>query len=100
MVTEKGITQRDLSKYLQQRYSLATGKAMSIARRETSLLLSEYRKNKLEQVGAKRFLWSTAKNKGVRSSHQEPHGKIFSFSEPPEVDGKPRLLGMDFSTKK
>ncbi len=63
-------------------------KAKFLARQETKLLVSEYRKNRFQQMGVTRYIWRTVLDGRERPLHKEHNGKIFSWSNPPIIDDR------------
>lgn len=63
-------------------------KAEFLARQETSLMVSKYRQIRYEDVGIRRYVWSSSHDSRVRPLHRELNGHIFSFDNPPIADAR------------
>jgi SPP1 gp7 family putative phage head morphogenesis protein len=104
MILTEGKSQKELKDFLIKEYEVTAKKAVFLARQESSILLSEYSKNKYRQAGVKKFKWSTSNDGRVRDTHEELNGKIFYFDDPPKVKNskgelKPVLPGMDYNCR-
>lgn len=87
IVAERGVSQR---------------KAEFLAKQETSLMVSKYRQIRYEDVGIRRYMWSTSGDVRVRHDHKELNGKIFSFDNPPITDkatGARNNPGQDYNCR-
>ena len=90
-----------LSKIIQAEYGVSRAKSTFLAKQETSLLVSKYRKFRYEDVGITKYKWSTSHDYRVRSRHKELDGKVFRFSDPPITDelGNKNNPGCDFGCR-
>lgn len=71
---------------IENRYDVTKSKAKFLARQETSLFMSKFRRERFLDSGAVYYRWSTSKDQRVRLDHKKLDGKIFMFGEPPVVD--------------
>lgn len=91
-----------LTEMIRHRYGVTANKAKFLARQETSLFMSKYRKARFTEAGVKRYRWSTAHDERVRSSHRHLNGQIFSYDQPPITDnatGAHNNPGEDFNCR-
>lgn len=84
----EGLNDQNLVDAIQKEFNVTKNKAMFLARQETGLLVSAYRKVTYSTVGSKRYKWSTSHDDRVRTMHKELDGKIFSWDDPPVTDDK------------
>lgn len=85
-----------LIKRIQKRHGTSKVHAKFIAKQETAIFMSNYRKLRFTSSGVKRFKWSTSGDSRVRDDHRDLNGRIFSYDNPPIVDkatGKHGLPG-------
>lgn len=94
-VLKDGYSNKYIADIIQNSYGLTQRRATFIARQESSLLLAEYNKAKMQGLGLNRYKWSTAKDEKVRdypknNSNGEDHkrldGLIFTYDNPPIVN--------------
>lgn len=97
-----GFRQDAIEKLLLNEYNAAANKAKFWARNETSLVLSEFKKQQYTVMGFTKFIWKTRKDSTVRDEHRELEGKIFSYDNPPVIDkhtGKVGLPGQTYNCR-
>ena len=82
----KGYSDKGIAELIMKNYNTTEKKAKFLARNETSLVLSEYSKQKYLQNGITKYRWQTSGDERVRDRHRELNGKVFEFSNPPIVD--------------
>lgn len=75
-----------LAAEIQDRYKVSATKAEFLARQETSLFMSNFRKQRFGEAGVNRYIWRTSKDVRVRDGHKHLEGKTFFYSQPPIVD--------------
>jgi SPP1 gp7 family putative phage head morphogenesis protein len=61
-------------------------RARLIARTETARTASVLTEARAEAIGAEQYVWKTAGDWKVRSSHKKLNGKVFSWDDPPLSD--------------
>lgn len=87
---------------IRHRYGVSANKAKFLARQETSLFMSKYRKARFGQAGVRRYKWSTAHDERVRDSHKRLNGQVFSYDSPPITNrdtGQRNNPGEDFNCR-
>ena len=62
------------------------GRANLIARTEVGRTATELTKARATQAGVTHYIWKTAGDGDVRSSHKHMNNKVFAFNSPPEVE--------------
>lgn len=71
-----------------QERGVTFSKAKFLAKQETSLLVSKYRELRYEEIGIRKYRWSTSHDERVRPDHRELNGEVFRFDQPPITDKK------------
>ena len=98
---------------IQGRYGVAQNKAKFLARQETALFMSKYRKERFSEAGITHYRWSTSHDERVRpapgthgisrfNNHRALDGRIFPYDHPPVVDtftGRRANPGEDFNCR-
>jgi SPP1 gp7 family putative phage head morphogenesis protein len=87
---------------IQQRYGVTVSKSNFLARQETGLFMSKFRRERYGEAGIKQYRWSTSHDERVRDRHKHLDGKVFSYSAPPIVDaatGRRANPGEDFNCR-
>lgn len=81
----------DLVKSIEKSYGVTTNKAKFLARQETNLMTSAFKKTRLTDYGVNEYRWSTVAGSAshpVRPMHKRLDGKTFSWDAPPITDDK------------
>jgi SPP1 gp7 family putative phage head morphogenesis protein len=88
---------------IKSRYGVTTSKARFLARQETGLFMSKFRRERFSEAGVTHYKWSTSNDERVRNSHRALDGKIFAYADPPTVATIPKLRkanpGEDFNCR-
>lgn len=97
---KSGRSVRDLTKELNSTYKGSLrmkprNRAELIARDQTMKLNGDLNHLRQANLGIKRYIWRTSQDERVRDEHQALEGRIFKWSEPPDV-GHP---GEDFQCR-
>jgi len=92
----QGALNKDLGEQLKKLGKDAESRAMLIARDQSSKLNAALTRARHEEVGIKKYMWSTSGDERVRASHAEKDGKIFEYTNPPADTGNP---GHDFNCR-
>ena len=82
----QGFRAEKLIETIQDEKGISYNKAKFLAKQETSLMVSKYRQIRYEEVGVRKYMWSTSRDSRVRHDHRELQGKIFDFNQPPVTD--------------
>ncbi|STP06298.1 phage Mu protein gp30-like protein [Haemophilus parainfluenzae] len=80
---------KDLAEQLKKLGKDAESRAMLIARDQSSKLNAALTRARHEEVGVKKYMWSTSGDERVRASHAEKDGQIFEYANPPADTGHP-----------
>ena len=80
-----------LVKDIQRRYQVSQSKAKFLARQETSILMSEFKKVRYQAAGVEEYIWGVVVGSAkspVRPMHKKLEGRTFRWDDPPVVNGK------------
>lgn len=92
----KGTLNKDLVQQIKDIGKTTEKRAAFIARDQSSKLNAALTQARHEEVGIKKYMWSTSGDERVRESHEEKDGQIFEYSNPPADTGHP---GHDFNCR-
>ena len=92
----KGTLNKDLSAQIKDLGKTTEKRAMFIARDQSSKLNAALTQARHEDVGIKKYMWSTSLDERVRDSHADKEGQIFEYTNPPADTGHP---GHDFNCR-
>ena len=92
----KGTLNKDLAAQIKDLGKTTEKRAMFIARDQSSKLNAALTQARHEEVGIKKYMWSTSGDERVRESHAEKDGQIFEYANPPADTGHP---GHDFNCR-
>lgn len=77
-----------IAREIQARYGVTRRKAEFLADQESSLIVSNYRKQQALSIGAVSYKWSTSHDERVRPDHKLLNGLVFAFDSPPVTNRK------------
>lgn len=83
-----GRRHEELAKMIMESSNVAQSRAKCIARTEMAKANTMLTKSRAESIGVKYFIWRTAEDEIVRETHAELEGKMFSFDDPPYIEGE------------
>lgn len=92
----RGSLNKDLAAQIKDLGKTTEKRAMFIARDQSSKLNAALTQARHEDVGIKKYMWSTSGDERVRESHAEKDGQIFEYTNPPADTGHP---GHDFNCR-
>ena len=92
----KGTLNKDLAAQIKDLGKTTEKRAMFIARDQSSKLNAALTQARHEDVGIKKYMWSTSLDERVRDSHADKEGQIFEYTNPPADTGHP---GHDFNCR-
>lgn len=102
--TLKGNRYENLIKQIEYRYGTSQNKARFLARQETSLLMTEFKKQRYQDAGVDDYIWTCvagSKNHPVRPMHKRLDGSRQKWSKPPIVNknGDRKNPGGDYNCR-
>lgn len=92
----------EIRRYITSRLRVSKTRAKFIARQETGLLTTEFKKAQYTQWGIDKYRWNTMHDHKVRERHVELDGMVFDWHSPPIVDektGRRGHPGQDFNCR-
>ncbi|MCK9005506.1 phage minor head protein [Haemophilus influenzae] len=92
----RGSLNKDLAAQIKDLGKTTEKRAMFIARDQSSKLNAALTQARHEEVGIKKYMWSTSLDERVRDSHADKEGQIFEYANPPADTGHP---GHDFNCR-
>lgn len=92
----KGSLNKDLAAQIKDLGKTTEKRAMFIARDQSSKLNAALTQARHEDVGIKKYMWSTSLDERVRDSHADKEGLVFEYVNPPADTGHP---GHDFNCR-
>lgn len=92
----KGTLNKDLAAQIKDLGKTTEKRAMFIARDQSSKLNAALTQARHEDVGIKKYMWSTSLDERVRDSHADKEGQIFEYANPTADTGHP---GHDFNCR-
>lgn len=97
-----GSSRVDLRNAIKKRLKISDSRCKFIARQETALLVTTFKKSQYQQYGIDQYKWKTVGDHKVRESHVELDGETIDWDNPPIVDpktGRTAHAGMDFNCR-
>ena len=89
----------NLIQRIQEQYAVSQSKAKFLARQETALFMSKFRKERFDEAGVRVYKWSARSPSLTRPDHWRLNGHFFQYNDPPVVDlasGRRGNPGEDF----
>lgn len=84
-----GLRHEEIAKELVSSFDIAESDAARIARDQVSKLNGQLTMLRQTEVGVEKYRWITALDDRVRPSHEEKHGKVYAWNDPPNDTGHP-----------
>lgn len=87
---------------LERRHEITRTKAKFLARQETALYMSKFRKAQFGEMGITHYRWMVTHDDKLRDAHKDLHNRIFRYDDPPIVDphtGRRANPGEDFNCR-
>lgn len=92
-VLVKGRRAEDVAKELMASGEASASHATLIARTEVARTANALTRARAEFIGAESYIWRTARDADVRSSHRSMEGKSVNYNDTPILDGKASHAG-------
>ncbi len=87
-INETGYNKESIMSLIEREWGISQNRARVIAKQETSLFLSKFRREQNLKAGVTKYKWSTSHDERVRGKHAELDGKVFFYGDPPITDEK------------
>lgn len=93
---KQGRTIRHIREQLEEEVGISKNKAQFIAVDQAGTILGQMTAHRHQQIGVDKFKWLTSHDERVRDSHKVLSNKVFSYDNPPTVNGRKVLPGEDY----
>lgn len=93
---KSGASVKQIREQLIDEIDISKNKAQFIAVDQAGSILGQMTAERHQNIGIERFEWYDSADERVRDSHRKLSGETFSYSEPPEVNGRKVLPGEDY----
>lgn len=93
---KQGRTIRHIREQLEEEVGISKNKAQFIAVDQAGTILGQMTAERHRQIGVDKFKWLTSHDERVRDSHKALGNEIFSYDNPPIVNGRVVLPGEDY----
>jgi len=81
----RGTSTKEIASQISKRARVSMARAKLIARDQINKFNGQLNRLRQEELGVKRYRWITAQDENVRTTHQALQGRVFKWSDPPEV---------------
>lgn len=93
---KEGRSIKQIREQLMEEVEISKNKAQFIAVDQAGSVLGQMTAQRHQNIGIEKFKWYDSADERVRDSHRKLSGNTFSYSEPPEVNGRKVLPGEDY----
>lgn len=83
-----GLTDTDVAQQIQQRFGVAYDRAALIATDQIGKLNGELNQLRQQNLGVRRYRWSSSQDERVRKLHRDLNGTIQEWAKPPVIDAR------------
>ncbi|MBD7944722.1 minor capsid protein [Psychrobacillus sp. Sa2BUA9] len=92
----KGSSIKLIRQQLMERVEVTQNRAQFIAIDQVGSILGQMTAQRHQNIGVEKFKWLTSADERVRETHKALNKKVFSYSDPPEVNGRSVIPGEDY----
>lgn len=85
-----------VAKVLEERFGVSKSRAEFWAVDQSLKLNAQINRERFEAAGISQYVWTTSNDERVRETHRDLDGQIYSFDDPPSIDGRPLNPGEDY----
>ncbi|UPW82334.1 minor capsid protein [Lysinibacillus sp. Ag94] len=93
---KKGSSIKQIREQLMKEVDISKNKAQFIAVDQAGTILGQMTAQRHQNIGIEKFTWYDSADERVRDSHKRLSGKVFSYEDPPTVNGRVVLPGEDY----
>ncbi len=93
---KEGRSIKQIRESILERVDVAEGRAQFLAVDQTGSILGQMTAQRHQNIGIDKFIWYDASDERVRKSHKELSGQVFSYDDPPTINGRKLLPGEDY----
>lgn len=93
---QEGQSIKQIRESILERVDVAESRAQFLAVDQAGSILGQMTAERHQSIGIEKFEWYDSADERVRKSHKDLNGKIFSYDDPPTVNGRVVLPGEDY----
>lgn len=93
---ERGSSAKVIRKSILEQVDITEGRAQFLAVDQAGSILGQMTAERHQRLGIEKFTWDTSGDERVRDEHKALDGKVFSYDEPPTINGRQVLPGEDY----
>lgn len=75
-----------LERTLEAEFGRVKSQVEALAEGQAAAVISKFRQQRYESIGAQTYVWETKQDERVRKGHSDLHGRTFDWTNPPIVD--------------
>lgn len=96
----EGRPSREVAKDIQAKYNVSKRHAQLLARDQIATLNAQINRHQQEDAGITKYIWSDSNDIAVRECHRALDGKVFEWSDPPEMWYRTKSKGIVMTGRK
>lgn len=93
---KSGVSIKQMREQLMEEADISRNKAQFIAVDQAGSILGQMTAQRHQNIGIEKFTWYDAADERVRDTHRRLSGEVFSYDDPPVVNGRKVLPGEDY----
>lgn len=93
---EKGSSAKVIREAIREQADISKSRAQFLAVDQSGSILGQMTAERHQRLGIEKFTWDTSGDERVRDEHSALDGKVFSYDEPPTINGRQVLPGEDY----
>lgn len=93
---EKGSTAKVIREAIMEQTDISKSRAQFLAVDQAGTIMAQITAERHQRLGIEKFVWDTSGDERVRDSHRRLDGEVFSYDDPPEINGRKLLPGEDY----
>lgn len=93
---EKGWPSKKLRDKIIEQTGITKSRAEFLAVDQAGTIMGQITASRHQNLGITSYTWDTSGDERVREKHRDLDGKVFSYDDPPEVNGRKVLPGEDY----
>lgn len=93
---EKGSSAKVIRESIMEQTDISKSRAQFLAVDQAGSILGQMTAERHQRLGIERFTWDTSGDERVREEHRALDGEMFSYDDPPIVNGRKVLPGEDY----
>lgn len=93
---ERGSSAKVIREAIMEQTDIGKSRAQFLAVDQAGTILGQMTAERHQRLGIERFTWDTSGDERVRDTHKELDGEVFSYDDPPIVNGRKVLPGEDY----